>query len=127
LQLRVLLCDLYGVTRETRAQVVQGQKGVIEVQGGDLIRHFGVMGTAWVTVAEDDVVQPVWDDTLCVHQVPDRLQDGLQESQRNEERQTRQASLKRRSIWMRIALWWADGTAGHLYVCQLYFNELQTV
>ena len=32
----------------------------------------------WVPVADDDVVQPVWHDALCVHQVPDRLQHGLE-------------------------------------------------
>lgn len=53
--------------------MVQGQKGVIEVQRGDLIRHFGIVGTALVSIAQDDVMKPVWDNTLCVHQVSDGL------------------------------------------------------
>lgn len=57
--------------------MVQGQKSVIEVQCGDLVGHFGVVGTAGVAVAEDDVVKPVWDHTLCVHQVSDGLQHCL--------------------------------------------------
>lgn len=51
--------------------MIQGQKGVIEVQRGDLIGHFGIVGTAWVTVTKDDVMKPVWDNTFCVHQVSD--------------------------------------------------------
>lgn len=71
--------------------MVQGQKGVIEVQRGNLIGHFGVVGTPRVTVAQDDVVKPVGDDALRVHQVSDGLQDGLQRKDRHvciEERQT---------------------------------------
>lgn len=73
MQLRVLLCDFYGVARETRTQMVKGQKRVIEVQSGDLVRHFGVVGTAWVAIAQDNVVKPVWDHALCVHEVSDGL------------------------------------------------------
>lgn len=73
LQFRVLLCDFDGVTRETRTQVVQRQKGVIEVQRWDLVRHFGVVGTAWVPIAKDNVVKPIGDNTLSVHQVSDGL------------------------------------------------------
>ena len=35
----------------------------------------------------------------------------------------RQPSHKRRFSGIRIALWWADGIAGNLTDCQLYFNE----
>lgn len=57
--------------------MVQGQKGVVEVQRGNLVGHLGVVGAAWVAVAQDDVVQPVWDDALRVHQVSDGFQHGL--------------------------------------------------
>ena len=109
--------------------MVQGQKGVIEVQRGDLIRHFGVVGAAWVAIAKDDVVKPVWDHTLGVHQVSDGLQHCLKPRDREmwASSDNTQPSHKSCFSWIRIALWWADGTAGNLYVCQLYFNELQTV
>lgn len=51
----------------------QGQKGVVEVQCGDLIGHFGVVSTSWVAIAKYNVMKPVWDNTLCVHQIPDGL------------------------------------------------------
>lgn len=57
--------------------MVQGQKGVVEVQCGDLIGHLGVVGATRVAVAEDDVMEPVRNDALCVHQVSDGFQDGL--------------------------------------------------
>lgn len=53
--------------------MVQRQKGVIEVQRCNLVGHFGIMGTAWVSIAEDDVVEPVGDNALSVHQVSDGL------------------------------------------------------
>lgn len=77
LQVAVLLCDLDGVTGETRAQVVHRQEGVVEVESGDLVGHLGVVRAAGVAVAQDDVVEPVGDDALGVHQVSDGLQDGL--------------------------------------------------
>lgn len=64
--------------------MVDGQEGVIEVQCGDLIRHFGIVGAARVTVAEDDVVQPVGDDALRVHQVSDGLQHCLEHRRRGD-------------------------------------------
>ena len=57
--------------------MVQRQKGVIEVECGDLVRHFGVVGTALVAIAKDNVVKPVRDNTLCVHQVSDGLKYSL--------------------------------------------------
>lgn len=38
-------------------------------------------------------------------------------------RQSQKMRLRRK----KIALWWADGTAGNLYICQLHFNELKPV
>lgn len=35
------------------------------------------MSAAWVPVAKDDVVKPIRDDALSVHQVSDGLQHGL--------------------------------------------------
>lgn len=78
LEFGILLIDLDGETGETGTQMLEGQEGVIEVQRGDLIGHFGIVGTAGVTVAQDDVVEPVWDDALGVHQVPDGLQHRLE-------------------------------------------------
>lgn len=77
MQVGVLLRDLDGVAGETRAQMVHGQKGVIEVERRDLVGHLGVVRAAGVSVAQDDVVEPVGDDALGVHQVPDGLQHGL--------------------------------------------------
>lgn len=57
--------------------MLHGQKGVVEVQRGDLVGHLGVVRAAGVSVAQDDVVEPVGDDALGVHQVPDGLQHGL--------------------------------------------------
>lgn len=57
--------------------MVHRQKGVVEVERGDLVGHLGVVCAAGVSVAQDDVVQPVGDDALGVHQVPDGLQHGL--------------------------------------------------
>lgn len=65
--------------------MVQGQKGVVEVQRGDLIGHFGVVGTAWVAIAQDDVVEPVRNNTLCVHQVSDGLEHGLKTERKTRE------------------------------------------
>lgn len=58
--------------------MLKGKKSVVEIQRRDLIGHLGVVGAAWVTVANDDVVKPVWDNTFCVHQVSDGLQHRLQ-------------------------------------------------
>lgn len=77
LQVGVLLRDLDGVAGETRAQMVQRQKGVVEVERCDLVGHLGVVCAAGVSVAQDDVVEPVGDDALGVHQVSDGLQHGL--------------------------------------------------
>lgn len=77
MQVGVLLRHLDGVTGEARAQVVHGQEGVVEVERGDLVGHLGVVRAAGVPVAQDDVVEPVGDDALGVHQVPDGLQHGL--------------------------------------------------
>lgn len=73
LQFRVFFYDFDGVTWETWTQVLQGQKGIVEVQSWDLVGHFGVVGTTRVTIAEDNVVQPVRDNTLGVHQISDSL------------------------------------------------------
>ena len=73
-------------------QVVQGQKGVIEVQGVEGARHPGgnrrkssnslshgttrtrvspvVVCSSWVPIPEEDVMKPVWHHALCIHQVP---------------------------------------------------------
>lgn len=77
LKLWLLLSNLYGMTGKTRPQVIQGEKGVVEVQCGDLIGHLGVVGAAWVPVAKNNVVKPVGDDAFCVHQVSDGLQHSL--------------------------------------------------
>lgn len=53
--------------------MVQRQKGVVEVERCDLVGHLGIVRAAGVTVAQDDVVEPVGDDTLSVHQVSDGL------------------------------------------------------
>lgn len=53
--------------------MVQRQKGVVEVERCDLVGHLGIVRAAGVTVAQDDVVEPVGDDTLGVHQVSDGL------------------------------------------------------
>lgn len=58
--------------------MINGQEGVIEVQGRDLIGHFGVMGTPRVTISQDDVMQPIRDNALGVHQVTYSLQHSLQ-------------------------------------------------
>lgn len=73
LQFGVFFCDFNGVIRETQTQVVQWQERVVEVQSRDLVGHFGVVGTPRVTVAEDNVMQPVRDNTLSVHQISDGL------------------------------------------------------
>lgn len=57
--------------------MVHRQKGVVEVKRWDLVGHLGVVRAAGVSVAQDDVVEPVGDDALGVHQVPDGLQHGL--------------------------------------------------
>ena len=62
--------------------MVQRQKGVIEVQRGDLIWHLGIVGTAWVAIAEDNVMKPIWDNALRVHQVPDSLQHRLKQKEK---------------------------------------------
>lgn len=36
------------------------------------------MGGVWTSVAENKIMQPVWDDTVCVHQVTNRLQYSLE-------------------------------------------------
>ena len=43
-----------------------------------LVGHLGVVSSARVAVAEDDVVQEIWDDALRVHQLADRLQHRLE-------------------------------------------------
>lgn len=83
LQVGVLLCDFDGVTGETRAQMLHGQKGVVEVERRDLVGHLGVVSAAGVAVAQDDIVEPVGDDALGVHQVPDGLQHGLRGDREN--------------------------------------------
>ena len=40
----------------------------------------GVVSSSWVTVSQQDVVQPVRHHTVCVHQVTDGLQHGLEVS-----------------------------------------------
>lgn len=97
LQLRVLFCDFDGITRETRPQMVQRQKGVIEVQRGDLVWHFGVVGTAWVSIAQDNVMKPVWYHTLSVHEVSDGLQHCLKKG--NKEVCNRYPSLKLNQVY----------------------------
>ena len=44
----------------------------------DLVGHLGVVSSARVAVAEDDVVQEIGDDALRVHQLADRLQHRLE-------------------------------------------------
>lgn len=61
--------------------MVHGQKSVVEVERRDLVGHLGVVRAARVAIAQDDVVEPVGDDALGVHQVPDGLQHGLNNKQ----------------------------------------------
>lgn len=42
-----------------------------------MVGHLGVVGAARVAVTKDDVVEPVGDDALCVHQVSDGLKHSL--------------------------------------------------
>lgn len=73
----VFFCDLHCVTRKAWLKVIDGQEGIIEVKRGDLIGHLGVMGATGVTVSQDDVMEPVRNDTLSVHEVTDGLQHSL--------------------------------------------------
>lgn len=57
--------------------MLDGQEGVVEVQGGNLIRHLGVMGTSRIPITQNDVVKPVGDHTLSVHEVTDGFQHSL--------------------------------------------------
>lgn len=69
--------------------MVQGQKGVVEVERCNLVGHLGVVRAAGVSVAQDDVVEPVGHDALGVHQVSDGLQHGLTgDSERRPAKQT---------------------------------------
>lgn len=73
----VFFCDLHCVTRETGLKMINRQEGVIEVQRWDLIGHFGIMGTPRVTISQDDVMKPIRDNTLSVHQVTNSFQYSL--------------------------------------------------
>ena len=74
--------------------MVQRQKGVVEVQRGDLVRHFGVVGTALVAIAQDNVVKPVRDNTFCVHQVSDGLQHSLTDKRQMRRKSTNRLHVK---------------------------------
>ena len=38
----------------------------------------GVVCGPWVAVAQDNVMEPVWNDAVCVHEVADCLQHSLE-------------------------------------------------
>lgn len=104
MQVGVLLRDLDGVAGETRAQMVQRQKGVVEVERCDLVGHLGVVCAAGVSVAQDDVVEPVGDDALGVHQVSDGLQHSLSgDSERRPAKQTGERGVVSDAMRPRVA------------------------
>ena len=59
-------------------EMIKVQEGVIEVERWDVVGHIGIVGRGRVSVAQDDVMQPVGNNTGGVHQVPDRLQHRLE-------------------------------------------------
>mmetsp|Transcript_7163 Transcript_7163/g.14532 ORF Transcript_7163/g.14532 Transcript_7163/m.14532 type:complete len:363 (-) Transcript_7163:1954-3042(-) len=69
---------LYRELGERLLQVVLAEEGVLEGDGGELVRHVGVVRRRRVAVPEEDVVQPLRDGALLVHQVADALQDRLE-------------------------------------------------
>lgn len=82
---RIFLRHLHRVIGEAGLQVLDGQEGVVEVQGGNLIWHLWVMGTTGVSITQNDVVKPVGNHTLCVHEVTNGLKHSLQAKKRNKE------------------------------------------
>ena len=59
------------------------EEGVLEVDLGNedlrlLLNDARILSTRWVSIAQEDVCQPVWDDCLLIHQIPDALQHSLE-------------------------------------------------
>jgi hypothetical protein len=53
-------------------------EGVVKIHSRVGIGHFGVVGGARVPVAQNNIVQPIRNHALRVHQLPDRLQHRLE-------------------------------------------------
>lgn len=53
--------------RKTSFQVINREEGVIKVQCGNLIWHFRIMSTSWISITKDNIMKPVRNDTLRVH------------------------------------------------------------
>jgi hypothetical protein len=58
--------------------VVHVDEGVVKIHSRVGIGHFGVVGGARVPVAQNNIVQPIRNHALRVHQLPDRLQHRLE-------------------------------------------------
>eukprot|EP00976_Prorocentrum_cordatum_P019339 392216-Prorocentrum_minimum.AAC.1 len=69
---------LHRKLRERLLQVRLVEEGVLEGDGVELVGHVGEVRRGGVAVAEENVVQPLRDGALLVHEVADALQDRLE-------------------------------------------------
>ena len=63
---------------EALLQMRETEESVVEVERGDLIGHSGVVRGCGVAVAEDNVVEPLGNDAVGVHQVSNGFQNGFE-------------------------------------------------
>lgn len=65
--LKVVSVHPHLVPREAVPEMLEVQKGVVEVERGDVVVHVGVVSRGGVSIPEDDVMEPVGDDAVRVH------------------------------------------------------------
>ena len=50
----------------------------LEVYGAQVVGQLGVLCSCRISVAQEDVMQPVWQHCLLIHEVPNALQHRLE-------------------------------------------------
>jgi hypothetical protein len=62
-------------------QMLHIKKCIIPIHSFNIVRHLLVVSSSWISIANEDVMNPVRDYTLCIHQTSNSFKDSLHRRQ----------------------------------------------